>query len=87
MSVVSFLSQGVGEPPVMSVVSFLSQGVGEPPLLLATSVLCAVHDAVRAARTDEGLSPFVPLHTPATPPRIRMACSDRFTRLVSPMML
>ncbi|XP_070180269.1 xanthine dehydrogenase/oxidase-like isoform X1 [Littorina saxatilis] len=60
---------------------YSSKGIGEPPMLLASSVLCAVYDAVRAARIDEGLNPFVPLNTPATPARIRMACSDRFTRL------
>ena len=80
----SFFLQGVVQLPlVMPLTSFLSQGIGEPPLLLACSVLCAIHDAVQAARIDEGLSPFVPINTPATPARIRMACSDRFTRLVS----
>ncbi|XP_076442699.1 xanthine dehydrogenase/oxidase-like [Babylonia areolata] len=60
---------------------YSSKGIGEPPLLLAMSVLGAIHDAVRAARTDEGLNPFMRLDTPATPARVRMACSDRFTRL------
>nr|KAG5712865.1 hypothetical protein BaRGS_007462 [Batillaria attramentaria] len=57
------------------------QGIGEPPLLLATSVLSAIHDAIRAARKDEGLDLDFRLDTPATPARIRMACSDRFTKM------
>lgn len=59
------------------------QGVGEPPLLLAMSVLMAVRHAITAARMDAGLSPLFPLDTPATPARIRMACADHFTRMVS----
>ncbi|XP_076442238.1 xanthine dehydrogenase/oxidase-like isoform X2 [Babylonia areolata] len=73
---VSLLTES-GNPKAL----YSSKGVGEPPLLLAVSVLGAIHDAVRAARTDEGLNPFVPLNTPATPARVRMACCDRFTRL------
>nr|KAG5712867.1 hypothetical protein BaRGS_007464 [Batillaria attramentaria] len=61
---------------------YSAKGIGEPPLLLATSVLCAVHDAIRAARKDEGLDLDFRLDTPATPARIRMACSDRFTKMV-----
>ncbi|KAK7505493.1 hypothetical protein BaRGS_00003238 [Batillaria attramentaria] len=60
---------------------YSAKGIGEPPLLLATSVLCAVHDAIRAARKDEGLDLDFRLDTPATPARIRMACSDRFTKM------
>ncbi|KAK7505492.1 hypothetical protein BaRGS_00003237 [Batillaria attramentaria] len=60
---------------------YSSKGIGEPPLLLATSVLSAIHDAIRAARKDEGLDLDFRLDTPATPARIRMACSDRFTKM------
>ncbi|KAK7505488.1 hypothetical protein BaRGS_00003233, partial [Batillaria attramentaria] len=60
---------------------YSSKGIGEPPLLLATSVLYAIHDAIRAARKDEGLDLDFRLDTPATPARIRMACSDRFTKM------
>ena len=52
-------------------------------MFLAASVLQAVQDAVSSARRDAGLDPFIVLHTPATPDRIRLACADRFTKQVS----
>ncbi|XP_070199819.1 xanthine dehydrogenase/oxidase-like [Littorina saxatilis] len=60
---------------------YSSKNAGEPPLFLAASVLHAVHDAVTSARRDAGLQDiYVTLNTPATPDRIRLACSDRFTQ-------
>ncbi|KAH0852828.1 LOW QUALITY PROTEIN: hypothetical protein HID58_093669 [Brassica napus] len=57
-----------------------SKAVGEPPFFLASSVLFAIKDAVKAARAEVGLgSEWFPLDTPATPERIRMACFDEFT--------
>lgn len=57
-----------------------SKAVGEPPFFLASSVLFAIKDAVKAARAEVGLgSKWFPLDTPATPERIRMACFDEFT--------
>ncbi|KAG5458598.1 MAG: molybdopterin binding aldehyde oxidase/xanthine dehydrogenase [Olpidium bornovanus] len=59
-----------------------SKGVGEPPLFLGSTVLFAIRDAVKAARSDAGLAvsgenvvPFR-LDSPATAERIRLACQD-----------
>jgi len=59
-----------------------TQGVGEPPLLLATTVFFAIKDAIGAARKDAGLIGLFQLDSPATTERIRMACTDQFTRQV-----
>ena len=58
---------------------YSSKAVGEPPLLLANSVFFAIKDAIRAARTAAGHSPYVYIDSPATPERIRMACADELT--------
>jgi xanthine dehydrogenase large subunit len=50
---------------------FRSKAVGEPPLMLATSVWCALRDAV-ASLADYRAHP--PLDTPATPERVLAAC-------------
>jgi xanthine dehydrogenase large subunit len=46
---------------------FRSKAVGEPPFMLASSVWCAMRDAV-ASLTDYKYAP--PLHPPATPETI-----------------
>ncbi|KAF8112241.1 hypothetical protein N665_0065s0026 [Sinapis alba] len=56
-----------------------SKAVGEPPFFLASSVFFAIKEAIRAARSEVGLTNWFPLETPATPERIRMACFDEFT--------
>ena len=43
----------------------------------------AVYDAVSSARHDAGLADIATLNCPATPDRIRMACSDQFTEQAS----
>ncbi|XLU41597.1 hypothetical protein S245_036411 [Arachis hypogaea] len=53
-----------------------SKAVGEPPFFLASAVLFAIKDAIRAARLEVGWSDWFPLDNPATPERIRMACLD-----------
>lgn len=58
-----------------------SKAVGEPPLLLSMSVVFAIHDAIRAARKEEGLEDYLPLDSPLTTERIRMACLDKFSIL------
>eukprot|EP00747_Dinoflagellata_sp_TGD_P068671 gnl/TRDRNA2_/TRDRNA2_155810_c1_seq1.p1 gnl/TRDRNA2_/TRDRNA2_155810_c1~~gnl/TRDRNA2_/TRDRNA2_155810_c1_seq1.p1 ORF type:complete len:648 (-),score=119.38 gnl/TRDRNA2_/TRDRNA2_155810_c1_seq1:125-1957(-) len=50
-----------------------SKGSGEPPLVLATSVFCAVRQAVDAARAEFGRTGFYRLDAPCTPRDIAMA--------------
>lgn len=57
-----------------------SKAVGEPPFFLAASVFFAIRDAITAARAEENLFDWFPLDNPATPERIRMACTDNFTK-------
>lgn len=49
---------------------------------LAVSVFFAIKDAIMAARGDNGEFGVFQLESPATPERIRMACTDRFTQSV-----
>ncbi|XP_058199351.1 xanthine dehydrogenase 1-like isoform X2 [Rhododendron vialii] len=61
-----------------------SKAVGEPPFFLASSVFFAIKDAIIAARAEAGYNDWFPLDNPATPERIRMACTDEFiTRFVN----
>lgn len=61
---------------------YSSKAVGEPPLFLASSILFAIKEAIKDARREEGLSEKFQLISPATSARIRMACQDRFTKMV-----
>lgn len=56
-----------------------SKGVGEPPLYLGQVVFWAIHEAVRAARADNGITGYYQMTLPATVERIRLACRDQFT--------
>lgn len=67
-----------GVPNVKAIHS--SKAVGEPPFFLASAVLFAIKDAIIAARADAGYNDWFPLDNPATPERIRMACTDDFTK-------
>lgn len=40
-------------------------------------------NAIRAARQEEGLTDYYPVHLPATSERIRMGCTDKFTLLAT----
>lgn len=72
-----------GAPNVKAIHS--SKAVGEPPFFLASAVLFAIKDAIVAARAEAGCTGWFPLDNPATPERIRMACTDEFTsRFVDP---
>lgn len=66
-----------GAPNVKAIHS--SKAVGEPPFFLASAVFFAIKDAIAAARAEAGYSGWFPLDNPATPERIRMACTDEFT--------
>lgn len=60
---------------------YSSKAIGEPPLFLASSVLFAVREAIKAARADAGVSPTeFKLFAPATSAVIRMACEDHMTQ-------
>ncbi|KMT14477.1 hypothetical protein BVRB_4g072500 [Beta vulgaris subsp. vulgaris] len=72
-----------GAPNVKAIHS--SKAVGEPPFFLASAAFFAIKDAIAAARAEAGYSGWFPLDNPATPERIRMACTDEFTlRFVDP---
>lgn len=57
--------------------------MGEPPLFLSASVFYAIKDAIYAARKESGLTEVFRLDSPATPERIRNACVDTFTKMVT----
>jgi len=50
-------------------------------LFLASSVFFALKAAVEAARVDNNVAGYVPLFSPATTERIRMACMDKLAKL------
>lgn len=58
------------------------QAVGEPPLFLAASVFFAIKEAIVSARKDRGEEGIFLMDSPATCERIRLACSDQFTKMV-----
>ncbi|TMX00398.1 hypothetical protein EJD97_000888 [Solanum chilense] len=59
-----------------------SKAVGEPPFFLASAVFFAIKNAIKSARMEAGYNDWFPLDNPATPERIRMACTDEFTKLL-----
>uniref|UniRef100_A0A8C3PWL7 Xanthine dehydrogenase/oxidase n=1 Tax=Chrysolophus pictus TaxID=9089 RepID=A0A8C3PWL7_CHRPC len=62
---------------------YSSKAVGEPPLFLSASVFYAIKDAIYSAREDSGVTEPFRLDSPATPERIRNACVDTFTKMVT----
>ncbi|XP_043848598.1 aldehyde oxidase 1-like [Dromiciops gliroides] len=61
---------------------YSSKGLGESALFLGSSVFFALHDAILAARQERGFSGVFTLNSPLTPEKIRMACEDKFTKMV-----
>ncbi|KAM4836062.1 aldehyde oxidase [Thomomys bottae] len=61
---------------------YSSKGLGESGLFLGCSVYFAIHDAVTAARQERGLPGPWQLTSPLTPEMIRMACEDKFTKMI-----
>lgn len=57
--------------------------MGEAGFFLGSSVFFAIRDAVAAARKERGLSLDFMLISPLTAERIRMACDDIFTKMVT----
>ncbi|XP_072388344.1 xanthine dehydrogenase-like isoform X1 [Diabrotica undecimpunctata] len=70
------LLKGVGNPRAV----YSSKAVGEPPLFLASSVMFAIKDAIKAAREENNVpSEYFRLDPPVTAAKIRMACLDEIT--------
>nr|XP_034354271.1 aldehyde oxidase 1 [Arvicanthis niloticus] len=61
---------------------YSSKGLGESGVFLGCSVFFAIHDAVRAAQQERGISGPWKLSSPLTPEKIRMACEDKFTNMI-----
>ncbi|XP_027700492.1 aldehyde oxidase-like [Vombatus ursinus] len=61
---------------------YSSKGLGESALFLGSSVFFALHDAICAARRERGFSGDFTLNSPLTPEKIRMACEDKFTKMI-----
>nr|XP_012594525.1 aldehyde oxidase isoform X1 [Microcebus murinus] len=61
---------------------YSSKGLGESGVFLGCSVFFALWDAVSAARQERGLPGPVRLSSPLTPEKIRMACEDKFTKMI-----
>nr|XP_003925726.2 aldehyde oxidase isoform X3 [Saimiri boliviensis boliviensis] len=61
---------------------YSSKGLGESGVFLGCSVFFAIHDAVSAARRERGLRGPLRLNSPLTPEKIRMACEDKFTKMI-----
>uniref|UniRef100_A0A8C3YFZ8 aldehyde oxidase n=1 Tax=Catagonus wagneri TaxID=51154 RepID=A0A8C3YFZ8_9CETA len=61
---------------------YSSKGLGESGMFLGCSVFFAIHDAVNAARQERGLFGPLKLSSPLTPEKIRMACEDKFTKMI-----
>jgi xanthine dehydrogenase/oxidase len=61
---------------------YSSKGIGEPPVLLGTSVFFALKNACQSYRQQQGLIDYFTMHSPATVERLRMTCTDEFTRRV-----
>lgn len=61
---------------------YSSKGLGESGVFLGCSVFFAIHDALRAARQEKGISGPCKLNSPLTPEKIRMACEDKFTKMI-----
>ncbi|ELU17190.1 hypothetical protein CAPTEDRAFT_210476 [Capitella teleta] len=59
-----------------------SKAIGEPPLFLSASVFYAIKEAVKAARSESGLTGSFRFDSPATAMKIRMGCVDQFTEQV-----
>ncbi|CAI9621521.1 unnamed protein product [Staurois parvus] len=66
---------------------YSSKGIGEAGLFLGSAVFFAIKDALSSVRKERGLSSTFTLNSPATPERIRMACGDKFTDMVTALHL
>ncbi|XP_056637903.1 xanthine dehydrogenase [Diorhabda sublineata] len=69
------LLKGVSNPRAV----YSSKAVGEPPLFLASSVMFAIKDAIKAARAENNVTGYFRLDAPITSAKIRMACHDNIT--------
>ena len=51
-----------------------SKATGEPPLLLASSIFCAIREAIKSSRVERGKSAEFQLDVPASVDRVQSAC-------------
>ncbi len=58
-----------------------SKATGEPPMQLAASAFFAVKDAIRAARTQAGITGDWIMNAPATVEQIQLACGVKYQQL------
>uniref|UniRef100_A0A8D2GKQ8 aldehyde oxidase n=1 Tax=Theropithecus gelada TaxID=9565 RepID=A0A8D2GKQ8_THEGE len=61
---------------------YSSKGLGESGMFLGSSVFFAIADAVATVRRERDIAEDFTVQSPATPERVRMACADRFTKMV-----
>ncbi|XP_057602270.1 aldehyde oxidase 2 isoform X2 [Hippopotamus amphibius kiboko] len=61
---------------------YSSKGLGESGMFLGSSVFFAITDAVAAARRERDTAEDFTVKSPATPEWVRMACADRFTKML-----
>uniref|UniRef100_A0A8C6RHL3 aldehyde oxidase n=1 Tax=Nannospalax galili TaxID=1026970 RepID=A0A8C6RHL3_NANGA len=61
---------------------YSSKGLGESGVFLGCSVFFAIRDALSAVRQERGTSGPLKCSSPLTPERIRMACEDKFTKMI-----
>ncbi|XP_048200158.1 aldehyde oxidase 2 [Perognathus longimembris pacificus] len=61
---------------------YSSKGLGESGMFLGSSVFFAIGDAVAAARRQRDITADFTVKSPATPERVRMACTDWFTEMI-----
>uniref|UniRef100_A0A2K5WHA8 aldehyde oxidase n=1 Tax=Macaca fascicularis TaxID=9541 RepID=A0A2K5WHA8_MACFA len=61
---------------------YSSKGLGESGMFLGSSVFFAIADAVATVRRERDIAEDFMVQSPATPERVRMACADRFTKMI-----
>uniref|UniRef100_A0A2K5XKD2 aldehyde oxidase n=1 Tax=Mandrillus leucophaeus TaxID=9568 RepID=A0A2K5XKD2_MANLE len=61
---------------------YSSKGLGESGMFLGSSVFFAIADAVATVRRERDIAEDFTVQSPATPERVRMACADRFTKMI-----
>jgi xanthine dehydrogenase/oxidase len=59
-----------------------SKGIGEPPVFLGATVLFALREALKSARTDNNVTEKLVLDSPATAERLRLLVGDELLKRV-----
>ncbi|KAL0214540.1 hypothetical protein P9112_006724 [Eukaryota sp. TZLM1-RC] len=63
-----------------------SKGVGEPPLSLCGSVYMSIKNAINSYRKTKDLSPVSSFSFPASVERVRLACPDEVSRVMTSVL-